>query len=83
MSDNPLVQLKDVLENMKGALTLIAEAKLKNIENIKSEFSSMVELAQKMEMEKNLIDTIDKVKQDSNEIKIATSNAIKTIKSYI
>lgn len=80
METNSLLELKEILENMKNVLNIIAEAKLKNLEQIKKDFTEMVDVAQQMELEKNLINNIEEVQQSVNDVKEINQMTAKIIR---
>jgi len=77
--NNPLEELKDVLVNMRSALTLITEAKLTNLETIKHDFQDLVNTAEKMNMEKMLLDKIEQIKSETSDVKSSTAQVSKEL----
>jgi arabinogalactan endo-1,4-beta-galactosidase len=55
-----VLELKDLLENMKAALTTIVNAKISSLENIKNDFINLANTAETMELEKTILENLNK-----------------------
>jgi predicted nucleic acid-binding Zn-ribbon protein len=78
-----LNNLKDTLVMLENTLLNLVKNKTDELNNIQNEFSNLLSIAEKMDLEKTIIEQTDKIKDSRDDLQNQLNKNVDVLREYL